>query len=198
MEIPGVANKEILEKVMILIIELLKQHNPTVPIEFVEKDTEENVLINSNFNCGFYINREKLQAILHTKYGIETAYDPCSYPGVKCKFYFNHEFGYNLTEQLGKVANEDLGMKMNELIDSKKYTEISLMLFRTGSCLIVGNCTERILMLVFEFIKTVLTEEYVNISVPNTACETKVKKTKLRKRVVFVSAAYYGNNVSSS
>ena len=190
MEIPGVANKHILDKVMKMIMSLLKPHFSDKPVEFVETNIEQNVLINSNFNCGFYINREKLHCILRSKYGVETAYDPCSYPGVKCKFYFNHERGYSLDEQSGKVAEEDIGMKMSELIDSKKYTEISLMIFRTGSCLIVGNCTERILMVAFEFIKNLLASEHKNINVPNTLTSVKIKKTKLRKKTISMSSAY--------
>ena len=114
-------------------------------------------LINSNFNCGFYINRDKLQHILRSpKYNIETSYDPCSYPGVKCKFYFNNEIGFNIESQRGQIVCEDRNMKMSELGDATKYTEISFMIFRTGSCLIVGNCTERILRFVYDFIKKIM------------------------------------------
>ena len=41
------------------------------------------------------------------------------------------------------------------------------MIFRTGSCLIVGNCTEKILRFVFEFIKNILQNEYEKIVSPN-------------------------------
>ena len=54
-----------------------------------KENTCETVLINSNFNCGFYINREALYDILRYKYNIQSIYDPCSYPGIQCKFYFN-------------------------------------------------------------------------------------------------------------
>ena len=185
LEVPGVANPEVLEKVQVMILELLKQH-VSDHIEFKEINTEENVLINSNFNCGFYINRERLHSILHGKYGIETAYDPCSYPGVKCKFYFNNEVGFAATTQSGKIDAEDLAMKMNELILSKKYTEISLMIFRTGSCLIVGNCTEPVLRFVFEFICRILQDEFSAIQVENTEGPEKIKKTKLRKKTITV------------
>ena len=88
LEIPGVLNHEILFKVKVMVIELLTPH-VSLPLDFLEHDIEQNVLINSNFNCGFYINRDKLHNILRSsKYNIETAYDPCSYPGVKCKYYY--------------------------------------------------------------------------------------------------------------
>ena len=49
------------------------------------------VLINSNFSCNFFIDRFKLYKILKNKYNINAAYDPCSYPGIQCKFYYHPE-----------------------------------------------------------------------------------------------------------
>jgi hypothetical protein len=82
-------------------------------------------------------------------------------------------------------------MKMSELIDSKKYTEISFMIFRTGSCLIVGNCSEKVLVFVFEFIKRFLSEQYKNIRVVNEGPVSKNKKTKIRRRTVNVTSDYF-------
>ena len=160
------------------------------------RSQEENVLINSNFSCGFYINREKLHSILRSdKYGIESAFDPCSYPGVKCKFYFNNELGFDPELQKGVIIDSDRSLKMNELNDNKKYTEISFMIFRTGSCLIVGNCTEKILKFVFEFLKNILTKEYELISVKNEEQSSKTKKIKMRKKMISITSQYYTNNI---
>jgi hypothetical protein len=82
-------------------------------------------------------------------------------------------------------------MRMSELDDNKKYTEVSFMIFRTGSCLIVGNCTERILKFVYEFIKTMLSTEYTNIHVANPEIEVREKKTKIRKKNISMSKNYY-------
>jgi hypothetical protein len=191
LEIPGILNNDLLVTVQRMILEILQPHIEN-PLFYIDEDRgDENVLINSNFNCGFYIDRERTHAILRSeKYGIETAYDPCSYPGVKCKFYFNHDIGFDEINQ-GHVTQEDHKQKMSELIDNKKYTEISFMIFRTGSCLIVGNCSERILMFVFEFIKRFLVEEYDNIKVTNEGPVVKSKKMKIRKRSVKMTAEYY-------
>jgi hypothetical protein len=80
---------------------------------------------------------------------------------------------------------------MSELGDNKKYTEISFMIFRTGSCLIVGNCTEKILKFVFEFIKTILATEYPNISVANDEPTNKLIKNKQRKKIISITPAYH-------
>jgi hypothetical protein len=190
MEIPGVLNNELLDIVKEMVLNILQPFLDT-KLDFIENTKDENVLINSNFNCGFYINREKLHTSLCRKYGIETSYDPCSYPGVKCKFYFNNDIGYDENLQTGKIVEEDRNMKMSELGENKKYTEVSFMIFRTGSCLIVGNCSEKILNFIYNFIKTILTNEYSNISVINDEVSIKTKKTKLRKKIVSVTQSYF-------
>jgi hypothetical protein len=186
LEIPGILNAKLLDVVKEMVLNLL-QPNIESSVEFIETDTEENVLINSNFNCGYFINREKLHSILRNKYKIESAYDPCSYPGVKCKYYFNNDVGFDFTTQNGQILQEDRAMKMSELGDNKKYTEVSFMIFRTGSVLIVGNCTERILKYVFEFIKTILAAEYQNIHVLTEEPVNKNKKVKIRKRTIVMT-----------
>ena len=181
MEIPGILNNQLLEYTKIMILELLK---PLVNdnICFIENTEENSVLINSNFNCGFYINREKLYSIIRDKYNIECAYDPCSYPGVKCKFYYNNQIEMKDGKQLGKITYDDHGQTKSELSDNKKYTEVSFMIFRTGSCLIVGNCTEPILRFVYDFIKDLLQIEYPIINTPSEKVTTKPKQEKIRKK----------------
>jgi len=196
LEIPGILNTELLDIVKKMILEYIEPHL-TEKLDFIENDTEDNVLINSNFNCGYYINRERLHSILRSdKYSIESAYDPCSYPGVKCKYYFNNELGFDPALQKGQISREDRTMKLSDLDDNKKYTEVSFMIFRTGSCLIVGNCNEKILKFIFEFIKGILQEEYNQIKVVNDEPNTKIKKTKLRKKNIFMCENYYSENIT--
>ena len=196
LEIPGILNVDLLNIVKTMVLQIV-QPNISCHVDFIETDSEENVLINSNFNCGYYIQREKLHSLLRSdKYRIESAYDPCSYPGVKCKFYFNHEVGFDPILQNGQILLEDRQQKMNELDDNKKYTEVSFMIFRTGSCLIVGNCSEKVLKFIFEFIKKILHDEYRNIFVVNTDPVAKIKKTKPRKKTVQMTQSYYDNSTT--
>ena len=191
MEIPGILDAAFLEIVKKMILQTLI---PLVDhdVYFVDNRNNDSVLINSNFNCGFYINREKLHSILRSsKYNIEAVYDPCSYPGVKCKFYFHHEIGFDQEKQCGTIQNDDYQNKLSELNSNNKYTEVSFMIFRTGSCLIVGNCSENILMFIYEFIKSLLQTEYLNIyTQPDTTIQ-KEKKQKTRKKQILVSPSYF-------
>jgi hypothetical protein len=194
LEIPGILNADLFTIVKRMILEQLQPFIDT-PLTFSESNEEDNVLINSNFNCGFYIQRDKLYHILKSKYGIESSFDPCSYPGVKCKFYFNHEFGYDTNRQNGCVEEADRSMKMSELGLNMKYTEVSFMIFRTGSCLIVGNCSEKILQYIFDFIKQVLHDEYQHIRVENEEYTVKNKQVKMRKKTLNVENHYYNGTI---
>jgi len=189
MEIPGILNAGLLVEVKKMILDLMQTYaGSESEIDFVENEKEDSVLINSNFNCGFYIHRDRLYSILRSdKYKLEAAFDPCSYPGVKCKFYFNNEIGFDPLLQTGVISNNDQKMKLSELNDNKKYTEVSFMIFRTGSCLIVGNCSEPILYFIFDFIKSVLTAEYENICSSSDEPVVKIKKNKLRKKTILVT-----------
>jgi hypothetical protein len=194
LEIPGILNVQILDIVKRMILDLLIPYiGGDIKLDFVENKVNENVLINSNFNCGYFINREKLHSILKgPKYGIEASYDPCSYPGVKCKFYYNNELSNdNIEKQNGRIMQEDRNMKMYELGDNKKYTEVSFMIFRTGSCLIVGNCSEQILNFIYQFIRNMFQQEYSAISIKSEDLIVKNKNGKTRKRTINVSNDYY-------
>jgi hypothetical protein len=160
--------------------------------------TSDNVIINSNFYVGFNINRDALHAILRSdKYKIDTIYDSCTYPAVKSKFYFCNALGFDPVLQRGSIQPEDRALKTKDIMISDKYTKVSFMVFRTGSCLIVGNCTEEVLMFVYEFVKKVLTDEYAKIYVvgDEETPETKkaMKKTKIRKRKMMVTPEYFSN-----
>ena len=190
MEIPGVLNEDILKIVKHKILGIIQPHVET-KVYFIETNIENNILINSNFNCGYFINRDRLHCILRSStYGIETAYDPCSYPGVKCKYYYNNELNDN-SKQTGQIDINDRMLRMSELNDFKKYTEISFMIFLTGSCLIVGNCSETILRHVYTFIKDLLHNEFSKIRVSNLGEQLKDKKEKVRKKTIVFTHGYY-------
>ena len=185
LEIPGVQNEANFQLILKMIIETLQ---PYIDEELNYKDdSEETVLINSNFNCGFFINRELLNDILKYKYNIQAIYDPCSYPGIQCKFYYNPD----VLNQTGCQISAD----NKELY--KDVKEVSFMIFRTGSVLIVGKCDENVLFIIYEFLKTILNNEYKQIcqknvnlageNIPPSQHKDKDKKKKIRRKTITVS-----------
>ena len=58
----------------------------------------------------------------------------------------------------------------------------------------MGNCSEEVLTFVYDFVKKLLKDEYPNICMKTENLGiTEPKKTKLRKRKIMVSTAYFLN-----
>jgi len=181
LEIPGIQSEEIFQTILLFIIEIL-QPNISEKLEY-KLNTSETVLINSNFKCGFYINREAFHDILKYKYNIQSIYDPCSYPGIQCKFYYNPDVDIQTGSQ---ISNENKHLYIN-------VKEISFMIFRTGSVLIVGKCDDDVLMIIYEFLKIILHNEFKqicqkNINTQNILNDTinKNKNKKIRRKNINV------------
>jgi TATA-box binding protein (TBP) (component of TFIID and TFIIIB) len=208
LEIPGINNQALLVRVSAYLIDILQQFFDT-PIAFLENTSDnDNVLINSNFHCGFNINREKLHNIIKRKYKIDSLYDSCKYPGINCKFYFNREIGFDVERQTGVIQQEDYRLKMDELQETHKYIKITFVIFQTGSCIIVGNCSEKVLRFVFDFVKKMLHDEYRSIFIEGDATAVvklpidavldddddeivEIDKKKNRKRRITVTTGYF-------
>ena len=186
LEIPGVQSEAMFETVLNTIIEVLQPYHD-YKIEY--KQTSDTVLINSNFNCGFYVNRESLYDILRNKYNIQAIYDPCSYPGIQCKFYYNSE----LDVQTGIQTSTD-NKEMNNIIG------VSFMIFRTGSVLIVGMCDEKVLYSIYEFLKKLLKDEfkYICQKIIDTDYSVKDKKKKIRRKTINIVSCIDNNTTLKS
>ena len=122
------------------------------------------MLINSNFSCGYLINRENLYDILVKKYKIQSLYDPCSYPGVQSKYIINDK-------------------------TAEKQITLSFMIFRTGSVLIVGKCSKEHIIMVYEFLKELFKNEYKIINQNGLNIDKEIEKPKKniksRKKIIF-------------
>ena len=147
---------------------------------------QSGVLINSNFNCGFYIDQMKLMEILQEKYKLEPTYNKSNYPGVKCKFYLNNDLPLDISVQSGRIDEIDKNMKVFELKNDTKYTKITFVIFRTGNNLILGNFSKKILLFIFDFVKNILMSEYENIrTIQDEPSMKKQKKIKPRKKKIY-------------
>ena len=174
LELPGVQSEKMYYTVLNYVLEILQPYH-TNQLKYYEHN--DTVLINSNFNCGFFINREVLFDIIKNKYNIQAIYDPCSYPGIQCKFHYNNDI------------NIQTGMQIS-LENKDKYTnitQVSFMIFRTGSVLIVGMCDEDILRDIYQFVKLLLKEEFKYICqkiITPSDLANKIKKKKIRRKII--------------
>lgn len=169
LEIPGVSCDHLFDILLHKIIEILQPilyEEDKPPLEY-KPNSLETILINSNFHCGYYLDRKILYDLLKNKYNLQVIYEPCIYPGIQCKI-------------------QEIDPSCSTLIPVNKKKEISIMIFRTGSVLLVGNCSnESKLREIYEFIKNILIQEYENIYCSDYVyLENKNKKKKHRCKLV--------------
>ena len=160
-EIPGIQSEDMVDEVVDILIRFIQPHFDTEIQEM--KSKRELVLVNSNFNCNYYLNRNKLVQILKTKYNIKCGMDSCSYPGIQCKYVM------------------------------KNGSQVSYMIFRTGSVLIVGKCEDDELNDIYSFLKQLFQDEYLDIYEEESDLEKmeklkkKNKKKPMIKKTIIVS-----------
>ena len=103
------------------------------------------VLINSDFDIGYKIKRD----ILHREIvdaGMYSSYEPCIYPGVNIKYYFNS----NQTNGICKCSAMCIG-KGNGLSDGG-CKKITVAVFKSGKIIITGARTREQLEISYHFI----------------------------------------------
>jgi len=160
-EIPGIQFKEHLPYVIEQLLYQLRLYYPGVTYN---AENEETVLINSNFNCGYYINRDHLYNKLRYEKNISAVYDPCSYPGIQCKIYYTND---------GTIVNTPVGNNI-----------VSFMIFRTGSILIVGKCSIHIIYKIYDYIGLLLKELYKHIiDKKNNYVKPDILKKRIKKTI---------------
>ena len=187
LEIPGIQNIQTLNYVLEVVTRILR---PAVSPDLSYLQGEcDTVLINSNFNCGFYIDRDKLHELLKYKYRINSNYDSCSYPGIQSKFYYVY----------GREVQNGQQPHYTKTETKPDFCEISFMIFRTGSVLIVGKCSEEILYVIYNFLKTLLEEEHEQIVnrdhdgcdnnnlIPGSGSLKKQPNSKIQRRIITCS-----------
>jgi len=64
--------------------------------------------------------------------------------------------------------------------------EISFMVFRTGSVLIVGHCDIPILHIVYNFLKTILKEDFEDFRIETVKPLKKPEKKKKRRKKIII------------
>lgn len=182
LEIPGIQYDDLL---LVTFDYLLKVLQPFYNNKLlIDKNGVDTVLINSNFSCNFFIDRNIFYNKLKYTYKLHVLYDPCSYPGIQCKFYYNK----NKKIQNGVCECEKKCTKDKQKKSGKKNNcqEVSFMIFRTGSILIVGHCNKSILNIIYNFIKEILIKEHTDIYIKPEEKKQKNKKKRLKTFLIKV------------
>lgn len=143
------------------------------------------VLINSDYSAEFLIKREKLHALLIQEYDIVSSYEPCTYPGVNSKYYWNKDYMDRSKYKPGvcycsKPCN---GKGVGDGDGCCK--KVTIAIFQSGKLIITGAKTYQQITDAYDFINTVFKKNYSEVKreIPAFLLEEEKAKTKTKTKV---------------
>jgi len=148
------------------LIPLIKKANDTIDGDTVsaiksskcELEDFKIVLINSDFYAGFEIKRSELHHLLLNKYKIFSSYEPCIYPGVNSKFYWNRS--YIDKPHIGKCYCTDMCEGKGNGEGNGQCKKVTIATFQSGSVIITGARNIEQVEDAYKFINNVFAENY--------------------------------------
>ena len=112
-------------------------------------------LINSDYTTGFKIKRDVLHDLLVNSYNIYSTYEPCIYPGVNTKYYWNTT---NTMEGVCDCSEECNGKGRGD--GDGKCKKVTISIFQSGAIIITGATSIEQLNAAYSFINRVLDENF--------------------------------------
>ena len=95
-------------------------------------------LINSDFNIGFPLKRDKLHAILTKACGLVCSFEPCIYPGVKLSFMWNHGKTSQNEKQTGVCTCPTKCTGTGDGYGPSNCRKVTCAIFQSGCTIITG------------------------------------------------------------
>ena len=140
------------------------------------------VLINSDYYLGFEIKRNVLHELLVNKYNIFSSYEPCIYPGVNSKFYYNEK--YKDMEYRGKCYCDTYCNGKGTGNGNGQCKKITVAIFQSGSIIITGARNMNQIKIAHSFINKVIDDNYSDLKKDEASflnLNEKKKVIKLKK-----------------
>ena len=116
------------------------------------------VLINSDYYLGFELKRDVLHDLLVNKYNLFSSYEPCIYPGVNSKYYFNEL--YLNKEFKGKCYCDVYCNGKGDGKEEGKCKKITISVFQSGSIIITGARSMSQINIAYKYINNIINENY--------------------------------------
>jgi hypothetical protein len=165
MSLPGMLDMELRENTLSLVDRVLGETSTSASPSLAQPlahrpETISDVMVNSNFWCGYGLDRDKVVELMRGKYGLEASYDPSEYPGVICRYYHSQTGETHGRCPCNPVCSTlQIGNKKAAGRRPGECQKMTFMLFRTGSVLIVGRHNNEILHKVFRFVLKILQDD---------------------------------------
>ena len=133
-------------------------NNPGLMNEDCAVNNYSIALINSDYEVAFDIKRINLHSLLVNRYKIFSSYEPCIYPGVNSKYYWNKD--YKDAKFLGKCyCKSNCNGKGNGEGDGN-CKKITISIFQSGSVIITGAKTMRHIEDAYRYINQIITDNF--------------------------------------
>tara|TARA_Y100000590_G_scaffold470766_1_gene669742 strand:+ start:25128 stop:26078 length:951 start_codon:yes stop_codon:yes gene_type:complete len=146
-------------------------------------------LINSDYDISYEINRLELHSMLIKKYKIFSSYEPCIYPGVNSKFYWNEK--YKNMEHYGKCYCTVPCDGKGNGSGNGNCKKITIAIFQSGSVIITGARSIEQIYTAYNFINNIFETQSDKLKQlgPSflTVEDLKLKDTKKeRKNIIYL------------
>ena len=152
------------------------------------------VLINSDYKAGFEIRRDILHQILVNKYSIFSSFEPCIYPGVNTKFFWNINYLDDTNMIPGKCVCSKLCNGKGRGNGNGDCKQITISIFQSGSVIITGARSMEQINCAYKFINNVFKTHYNSIKkikpafIKDNDVENKKQKTKHKKIKISINS----------
>lgn len=146
------------------------------------------VLINSDYDIGYEIRRSQLHQILVNEYEIYSSYEPCIYPGVNSKYYWNNEYkNPDLYPMKGKCYCSSLCSGKGEGDGNGNCKKVTISAFQSGSVIITGaNSIEQIIDC-YNFISDILKTHNKQLKKENLLnIDSGTLKRKKKEQIIYI------------
>ena len=162
-QMTGINNDKIGEQTINLLVKELNVFKEDKEIFTISEEIRsigelETVLINSDFDIKMPIKRDVLHRLI-VKEGYLSSYEPCNYPGVNIKYYYNP-----LLDNKGIC---DCECPCNGKAKDNTCKRITIAVFKSGSIIITGGRNKRHIQIAYEFITNFIEKNKQELIVNN-------------------------------
>tara|TARA_Y100000996_G_scaffold413883_1_gene403226 strand:- start:26 stop:757 length:732 start_codon:yes stop_codon:yes gene_type:complete len=151
-QLTGINNISSITNIILLLIKELSNK------DIIDAETKilnyKIVLINSDFDIGYKVNREVLYRYM-IENNIFSTYEPCTYPGVNIKYYFNNNNNNTGICQCDSICHGKLDGNGNN-----RCKKITIAVFKSGKIIITGGQNIIQVNSAFKFINNILINNY--------------------------------------
>lgn len=142
------------------------------------------VLINSDFASEFEIKRDVLHKVLQNQYHIFSTYEPCIYPGVNAKYYWNNAYSNHPFK--GKCYCDNYCEGKGDGNGESDCKKITISTFQSGNVIITGARSLDQINDAYKFINSVFKKEYLKIKKKKLSFLEHTNKKKKGKKIIYL------------